>query len=417
MKKILVCISALLILNITFHLRAQASFENIKVAFSKDGHLWINTNGKDEKITKETASYPYPPSWSHDGEWIVYMKERKSPENIQNPKNDIWVYNLETKKHKEIFQNGSNPKWSPVENILAFQGGGVLSVSDLDEFNNISLGVADYSWFPDGRGFIASSVASLHPDGWTNPNLYKIPLPENYEAMQHLTDAEKLFVIPNRLSNGNVGILSIGASEFEFSADGKWISFIVNPTASWSMDSNMLCTISSRGKDFEVIDEIIQGVDEPKWAYTRNRLGYIGGGGRIVLGFKDKDMKVTELPAYQSVDLTPPTYADIGFTWVDDYSLIVSRVKETEWSNDPNKRPNAALYSINMSEKKQEMITHPPKGLSDGLPNYLRTVNKLSWLRKTGTVHTEGDLWIADKDGKNAKMWIKDIGGYSIYEK
>ncbi|MDQ0217360.1 hypothetical protein J2S21_000449 [Peribacillus cavernae] len=61
-------------------------------------------------------------------------------------------------------------------------------------------------------------------------------------------------------------------------------------------------------------------------------------GGRNVFGFKNKDMKVTELPAYHTLSLTPPNFAEMGFTWVDDSSLIVSRVHESEWSNDPLKR-------------------------------------------------------------------------------
>jgi hypothetical protein len=416
MKKLIVCILAILSFNCHPFWHAEASFENIKAAFNRDGHLWVKTNGKEEKITKELANYPYPPKWSHDGKWIVYMKEVKSPEDIQDPQYDIWVYNLKTKQHKEIFQNGGNPKWSPTENIVAFQGGGVLNVSDLDSFYNVSLGVDDYSWLPDGKGFIASSSASLRPDGWTNPILYKIPFKEDYKTNPNLQNAEKFFVIPSELSNGKASILSIGAENFKFSPDGKWISFMVSPTASWSMDSNMLCTISSEGDKFEVIDEIIWAVGDPKWAYTKNRLGYIAGGGRIVFGFKDKDLKITDLPAYQTVELTPPDYADLRFTWINHSSLIVSRVKESEWSNDPDKRPKASLYSVNLIEKIQEKITNPPKGLSDDHPEYLKTVNKISWLRHKETDYT-GDLWIADRDGKNAEIWIKDISRYSIYEK
>jgi hypothetical protein len=386
----------------------------MKVIFNRDGHLWIHSNGKEEKITKDPANYPYPPKWSHDGNYIVYMKEVKEPENIQNPHYNIWVYSLKSKRHKELFQNGGNPKWSPTENILAFQGGSVLNVSDLDSFTNISLGVDDYSWFPDGRGFIASSGASLRPNGWTNPVLYKITLKEDYLSNPDLYSGEEFFVIPNELSNGKTSILSIGASKFKFSPNGKWISFMVNPTASWSMDSNMLCILSSEGKDFEVIDEIIWGVGEPKWAHIKSRLGYIAGGGRIVFGFKDKDLKITDLPAYQTIDLTPTNYADLDFSWIDYSSLVVSRVKETEWSNDPLKRPTSSLYLANMTEKRQERITNPPNGFSDNQPVYLKPVDKIAWLRHRETDY-RGDLWIADKNGRNAKVWIKNIGGYSIY--
>ena len=96
--------------------------------------------------------------------------------------NELWVYNVETKLHHKIFYDGQNPKWSPVENIVAFeQSRGILNISDLKTFYNIALGVDDYEWQPNGKGFIASSSASLRPDGWTNPILYTISIAKGYQ--------------------------------------------------------------------------------------------------------------------------------------------------------------------------------------------------------------------------------------------
>ena len=152
-----------------------------------------------------------------------------------------------------------NPKWSPTENIVAFSAVGVLNISDLKHFYNIALGVDDYAWQPDGKGFIASSSASLRPDGWTHPILYTISI-EGYQNTKYLTNnAKKLFVIPKELGKDDVKILSIGAGSFTYSPNKQWISFVVSPTASWSMDSDMLCVISVDGKNFEVIDEAQSG--------------------------------------------------------------------------------------------------------------------------------------------------------------
>ena len=74
--------------------------------------------------------------------------------------NELWVYDVTTKKHRKIFYDGYNPKWSPTENIVAFSAGGVLNIADLEHFYNIALGVDDYAWQPDGKGFIASSSAT-----------------------------------------------------------------------------------------------------------------------------------------------------------------------------------------------------------------------------------------------------------------
>ena len=176
------------------------------------------------------------------------------------------------------------------------------------------------------------------------------------------------------------------------------------------MDSDMLCVISVDGKEFEVIDEVILDFT-PKWAFNKNLLGYIAGGGRIVFGFKNKDLKVTELPTYHTMDLTPQNYAEMGFSWVTDDSLIVSRVKESEWSNDAKKRPKPSLYFLTLTGQKQMKITTPLKDEGDYNPQFLPSINKITWLRKSDIASDKGDLWVADSNGDNAKVWVHDIEG------
>ncbi|WP_225986005.1 hypothetical protein [Psychrobacillus glaciei] len=188
----------------------------------------------------------------------------------------------------------------------------------------------------------------------------------------------------------------------------------MSPTASWSMDSDMICVISTDGKEFEVIDEMALGF-ESKWEFNKNLLGFIAGGGRIVFGFKNKDLKVKELPAYHSLDLTPKNYADMGFSWVNETSLIVSRVPETEWSNDSKMHPKASLYNIPLYGHEQVRITTPPKEEEDSTPQFLPIINKITWIRGNTLPHYKADLWVADPYGDNAKVWINNIGFYSFF--
>ncbi|MDW0117866.1 TolB domain-containing protein [Sporosarcina thermotolerans] len=397
---------------------ANTDTDQVKVAFTRDGFLFVKTNGEEEKITEEKAIYPSPPEWSHDSKMLLYQKlVTDSPDDPDKTSNELWVYDVVTKKHQKIFYNGNNPQWSPIENIVAFNAGGVLNISDLKNFYNIALGVDDYTWQPDGKGFIASSGASLRPDGWTHTILYTISIENGYRNIPDLMDhGKKLFVVPKEVRKGDVSVISIGAEKLTYSPDGKWISFVISPTASWSMDSDMLALISSDGKDFEVIDEVILEFT-PKWAYTKNLLGYIAGGGRIVFGFKNKDMKVTEIPMDSTVNLTPENYAEMGFTWVDDNSLIVSRVQETEWSNDPKKRPKPVLYLVSLTDERQIKLTNPHKNKGDYQPQFLTSIDKITWLRQSDLVEGHGDLWKADRNGENAEVWIKDVELYSFYQK
>lgn len=386
----------------------------VQAAFIRNGFLWLKTENIEEQITAEPAKFTNTPKWSYDGQWLLYEKEAKELHSRKNT--EIWVYNVKTKKHKKIFQGGGNAKWAPSENKIAFTSNSVLNISDLKEFHNVALGVDDYNWYPDGKGFIVSSSAVLRPDGWTSPILYKVQLPNDLEKLNLTEDVEPLFTIPKEIGNGKASIMSINATTFKFSPDGKWISFIVNPTASWSMDSDMVCVISADGKNFEVLDEMILHLDVPKWAPGRNLLGYIAGGGRIVMGFKNKKLKVTELPAFKTMNLTPAKFAEMGFTWVDNERLVASRVDESEWSNDPQRRPEPTLCLIQLNKSQQTRITYPKKAIGDYEPLYIKNARKLTWVRKK-LAQQKGDIWIADLNGKNAKVWAKDVEQYSFYVK
>ncbi len=414
MRKLLFLISCIILLfpAVAF---GQTGEQQVKAAFIRNGHLWLKIGNKAEQISAEPAKYYHSPKWSHDGQWLTYEKESKEPinPNLEN-QSDIWVYNLKSGKHRLIFRNGGNAKWSPIDNRIAFTAGGVLNVSDLNQFYNVALGVDDFNWYPDGKSLLASSSAVPRPDGWTSPVLYRVALPENMKDVKLNENAKRLFIIPKEIGNGNATIMSINATTFEFSPDGKWISFIVKPTASLSMDSDMVCVMRADGKNFKVLDEMILHLDVPKWAPSENLLGYIAGGGRIVFGFKNKNLKVTELPAYRTLNLTPRRFAEMGFTWVDNRTLIVSRVVESEWSNDPQKRPEPALCIVRLDTPHQTRVTYPKPSIGDYHPLYLKQADKITWIRKK-IAQEDGDIWMADSSGKNAKRWAKGVESYSFY--
>ncbi|WP_413377538.1 TolB family protein [Alkalihalobacillus sp. 1P02AB] len=394
---------------------AKQNDDNLKVAFIREQTIWIKTNKTEEKIVSSIGQNSYSPQWSYDGKKLLYLKESGSLSAFNTPIYQLWVYDLESKKHQIISEDAQNPKWSPTENLIAFQTGGVLNISDLTNFFNITLGVSEFEWQPDGEGFILSSAASLLPTGWTHANLYTVSIAEGYQTGLLMEQVKLLYSLPNQVTNGHITVPSISASTFSYSPDGRWISFIITPTASLSMDSNMLAVISNDGQNFETVDEVILNLEEPKWARQKNLLGYIAGGGRIVFGFKNKDLKIKELPAF-SIELTPENHVDLGFSWINDHSLITVRAHESDWSNEPTKRPPTHLMYIPLNGDEQKVITKPPKGKSDRNPEYLPLINKLSWLRVDDFATSgDGDLWLSELDGTNAKVWINDVKQYTIF--
>jgi len=370
----------------------------LKAAFIRGGNLWLKVDKVERQITND--SRVDSPVWSYDGKWIAYTK-----------KDGIWVYDtLGMKSYQVYHEGGSNCQWAPDKNVLAFQDHSVLDISDIrsgnpKSFTNVALGVSSFSWRPDGSGFMVSASANLLPNGWTNPILFEIALGKDLKVEDLTKNVKRFFTIPGKLKKGNIETLAIGTSSFEWSADKKWIAFIVHPTASWSMDSNMLCVLSSDGKKFEPLDEMASGF-EFKWAPASNLLGYIQGGGRIIFGFKNKNLKVKELPALQSLNLTPENFVDLSFTWQSDKDVIVSRSPVTEWSSIPSKRALPILFGMDIHNKDQKQISFPPLGYGDFNPDFLHLDQKLTWIRSNGE---ENEVWLSEPDGKSAKKWIENV--------
>lgn len=411
MKRLFFIVLILLLLPFN-HLTSAAKQENVQAAFIRDGNLWLLKNNKEQQITQ--TGHIYNPQWSHDGKWLLFQKE--APSQFENNKiqNEIWVYNWETGEKKRIFNDGYRPQWAPDKNLVAFQDNGVLNISDLNQFHNIALGVYSFAWLPDGESFLLSSQANLNPDGWTSPVLYNKKLPKNLAEVDMFGNINEFFVIPKDLRVDNKSVMSINVNSFTSSPSKKWISFIVSPTASLSMDSNMLCAISADGKKFEILDEIIYGVGAPKWAPSKDILAYIAGGGRIVFGFKGKDLKYKDFPV--STSLTPTNFAELNFTWVDNETIVTSRVEAKEWSNELSEHPLPSLHIIHLNNSKQVKITQASNGLGDYDPQYVRSMAKLVWYRGTSITDRNRNVWISDPDGSNSKLWIKNVDYIVFYE-
>ena len=384
----------------------------IKAAFIRDGNLWTLINNKETQITK--TGKVYDPAWSYDGKWISYQHEAPSELPYSDPRQyELWVYNVETHNKKKIFRDGDTPQWAPNKDLIAYEGYG-LNVSDVNNNYNVAPAVHGYAWFPNGNGFLLASQATPLPDGWTSPILYKKQLNSNLKEANTDKNVTHFFTLPKEVGIEGKKVWSINAESFNYSPSGKWISFIVSPTASWAMDSNMLCVLSNDGKDFNVLDEVITGVGEPKWAPNKEILAFIAGGGRIVAGFKDKKLKWKELPANGT--LTPANYAELDFIWVDNETLITSRVKEKDWSNDPNMHPHPSLYTINLTNQNETTISQPPSGFGDYHPKYIKSMNKLIWLRGRTMFDQQETVWMSDPDGGNAKEWFKNVENFEVFQ-
>ncbi|HDR4722679.1 PD40 domain-containing protein [Bacillus cereus group sp. Sample62] len=393
MKRFIVSVGTMLIVFLCsiINISAEHNGVKVKVAFIRHHDLWIKIDGKEKQITK--GEYITGPKWSHDGEWISYAKGKKQ--------NTLELYQLKDgKKVRPLQSEVSNYQWSPKENTIAFVFMNTLNTFDVKnkntDFENVSAGVGDYAWYPDGKKFLVSSEAHLLPTGWTGAQLYEV----QKDAHMNPHKMKHLYALPNEHDD----FLALVASGFEWSPDQRWISFLAVPTASWSADSNTLCLVRADGSRFEKVDQMLLNPQWFKWAPSNNILAYIEGSGRVAL--ENKHLKVKELPALQQNTFTPKGYVDWDFAWKNDKVIIVSRAKEAGIETPPEKRPLPSLYEIDSTSDEQHQITKPPHKQGDYHPIFMEKNNQLIWIRSD---RKKANVWLSNSDGTQEKKWIENI--------
>lgn len=394
MKKYLFFL-VLLFLTSSLHVCAESS---LSAAFIRDHQLWIKKGEKEEQIT--TDKFVLSPKWSSDGRFIAYLDGDEKGE-----KSELFIYDTQTKINYQPYDQVStfDFKWSPTTNQLAYVDRGILNVTKLEKgipkgFQNVSLGVSSFEWFPNGKDLIVSAQSELIPTGWGPVPLFKVPV--NAELN---TELVKPFYTIQTNEND---LFAINANYFKWSHDGKWLSLLAIPTASWSNDSNTLCVLSNEGKSFQSVGKMLGNGEWVKWAPSANQLAYISGEGRFLV--ENKKTTIADIPIFrQQKEYTPKGNVDLDLEWFSSDIVLVARAKENkEWKEGPVPTMFTALYAINLKSNEQKQMTYPD-GLE--LDNSIQVVNStITWLRRNEKANNQ-NIWI--KEGLSGKeyIWIKNV--------
>ena len=367
----------------------------LKAAFIRDNQLWMVEGEKEQQLT--TGRHVYSPKWSQDGRFIAYLDGDKNGETTY-----LYVYDTKQKRSYQPYETieTRNFQWSPVSNQIAYNAGGVLNVTKIVNgrpkgFVNVSLGVSDFVWFPNGKEFIVSAQSNLLPTGWEPVHLFKVPIDANLNEKK----IKPFYTIKTNTND----LFAINASYFKWSADHNWVSFLAIPTASWSNDSNTLCVLSSKGNQFQSVGKMLWYEDWIKWAPRENKLAYISGEGRFLV--QDKKTKVADIPILnQQKEYTPKGYVDLDLDWLAQEEVIVARAKENkEWEEGPVPTMYTSLFVINILSGEQKQITFPKSGELDSNPQVVESF--ITWYRKGN----QGDIWIKKGIDGHDDLWLKDV--------
>ncbi len=243
---------------------------------------------------------------------------------------------------------------------------------------------------------------------WTQIKLLRIPL----SAAGDPGRFETVYTLPKPSDQ----LFAVGTSPFRWSSDGKWIAFLATPTASLSADGNALCILSSDGRVFRQVDEMVNNPDWFEWAPEAETLAYIGGGGRMATD--NKQLRTIAAPSFEPKSYTPQGKVDQGFTWDGSERMIVSRAAESEWENEPEKRPYAALYAIDLTTGEQRPLTEAAKSAKPAVYGEyapaLLSRDRLAWV---GSDRVTADVILSRINGERPGLWIRGIDlGDNYYE-
>ncbi|MFJ7936056.1 TolB family protein [Sporosarcina sp. NPDC096371] len=397
MKMILMCFTIVIISIQYSPLISAESNEVLKAAFVKNDDLWIQIGEKETRITN--GEYIRYPQWSFDGNWIAYIRGAKKTElQLYVPlyEGDLWLYNVKKNRHFKVSPHvNKNFQWAPNNNVIALQSDAdlkTINVQSLNLLQNITSGIENFSWLPDGSGFLTSSKAGKSV--FSDILLSKVLL--NQEKNQYQ---------PHHFYTITVGKNDYfyGTSQFKWSYDHRWIAFQLVPTASLSADSNTISILSNDGIFFDKIDEMLNYDEWFQWAPTTNSLGYIEGSNRFSI--QNKKLKVKNIFNNSNFLYTPNGYVDRDLVWKTDNQIFVSRSLESDWV-DVELRPMPSIYHINLQTKKQSKITSPPSKDGDFYPKWIRNGHKLLWIR---TDRDKASVLIANSNGENQEKWIEEI--------
>ena len=374
----------------------------LKAAFIRDHQLWIKENDIETQLT--INKYVTQAQWSFDGRYLAYLMA-DSPESSRY----LVIYDLENREsshptHYDI--ETDNFKWAPNTNKLAFLMDRALNTIQINKglienYENISLGVSDFEWFPNGEALIVSSMAQLLPTGWGPIRLFQVPVDTHLKTTPFYT-----------IETNEDDFFAIEVKNFTWSSDGTWLSFIASPTASLSNDTTTLCVLSSTGTHFHRLGNMLGNKDWIKWAPNTNQLAFVSGEGRFFV--ENKQLSLTDITNWKAKqDYTPNGYVDLAIEWLTPLELIVARsIEHKNWSEGPVPTSFTSLYLINKDTNEQTQLTFPKNNEIDSSPQVINS--KITWFRQKENTNL-GEVWIKDSIDGNEYLWLKNIDTPPIF--
>ncbi len=142
-----------------------------RLLFAKNDDLWVMDAQGGGRLKLADGQWGIVEHrWSPDGTMIAYVDGRPEGENIVE---ELWVMRADGSGKLRLAEGASQPSWSPDGRRLAYFGGGIIRVINVDGTGDVALTsqlAFQPAWSPDGSriafvNFSFRQITLTNPDG------------------------------------------------------------------------------------------------------------------------------------------------------------------------------------------------------------------------------------------------------------
>lgn|GEM_PF-2704933 len=355
----------------------QESLPPGRMAFIRDGNLWVWEAGKDRQVTTEKRDSS--PRFSASGEYIAFNRNR-----------ELWVAQAGGERKWRVSEAIGIGEWAPKDDTLAFStetGTFTVSISATGprETRLVAAGWSGPAWSPDGEHLaVVQDTPGEKP--FSGTTVVGIVTRFGGEPRVILRAA-----YPRQSACGPVG----GAGQLRWSADGKWLSFFrYGLTASLSADCSELAVVPAGGGQSVPVGVVPANPAWLAWAPGGAVLSFTDGSGRAA--WTDKSVRVAVMPPVPPYYiLTPSGFADREPAWSTNGRRLAFTRSLAEW---PDKMTLPARGQAIWVAKPPWRSAEVVPGSEDGFSPHWGPGDSLVWFQGVGG--EKGSLWFARQPGQ-----------------
>jgi Tol biopolymer transport system component len=386
-----------------------------KLAFVRDGDIWVLDvgSGQERQLTSDGGNKE--PRWSPDGRWLAFAKGEAGA---------IWVMREDGSDASLVVESArAGIVWAPGENRLTYATGeGALGLVDVESGEQQEFALSDdeisrFAWLPDGKGLVLEL--------WERQELASPSLPSTlHQGLWRVnTDGSGLVELYSAWDQQTLTEVDLGT----LSPDGRWLTLWEGfVSASLRADGLPLRVMpATGGEPQEIASATLLRPGFVAWSPQGDRLAVVEGGGRQT--WVNKQIVVMQPDGSDRRLLSDASRADLFPAWSPDGQRIAftsgeGNLFENADENYPQILGTRRIWVANADGSDKRQLTDDP-AYADEFPRWSADGAHIMFVRQQGeAIRPESDVpilaevWLMEADGSEQRKVTDGLsGGFGYY--